>query len=314
MANKLSEDLSNNITLIDNLHRGRVDNLFKTLIERENVHFINLDLRNLEELKDNIWSDYEQVYHLAAIVGVKHCVKYPELVLEVNLKSSLNIVQLMKEKKCKKILLSSTSETYADGMELGIIKIPTDEKVPLVIKDVLNPRSSYAVSKIASEQIVIFNSKNNYNYSIVRYHNIFGPRMGYAHVIPEVIKRILKKENPFKVYGYNQSRAFCYVDDAINQTIAVMDSELANSEIFHIGNNTEEIKILDLVKELFRILNYKAEMKCIEPPKGSVDRRSPDTTKINKIMRELYLKSSRDTLKETAKWYQNDFINDGAWE
>lgn len=313
LANKLSNDAENQITIADNLHRGQMDDAFVALINKENVHFEQVDLTSRESMQP-IWEYYDQIYHLAAIIGVKHCMNHPDLVLKVNLLSTLNIVELAKEMKVKKIIFSSTCETYAGGFEYNIVKVPTDETVPLMVGDVTNPRLSYAASKIAGEQMVIFNAANNYKYSIVRYHNIYGQRMGYVHVIPEVLKRIYQKETPFKLYGANQTRSFCHVYDGVDETIAVMNSEKTDNQIIHIGNNTEEILIKDLVLKIFDILKVKLPTEEVPAPLGSVNRRCPNISKIKELTGIAPKVTLDEGLKMTVDWYWNQIEQGKIWE
>ncbi len=313
LAKRLSVDSSNTVHIADNLKRGRTDEEFKQLLLKPNVKFYNADLTNVDSMKA-IWEYYDEVYHLAAIVGVKHCTRDPAGVLNSNIMSTINIIRLITENKCKKLVFSSTSETYSGGFELGVIKIPTDETVPLCIADIKNPRFSYAVSKIVGEQMVIFNSRDNYRFSIVRYHNVFGPRMGYAHVIPEILKRIYQGENPFKIYGFDQTRSFCFVEDAVSQTIACMGSNTADSEIVHIGNNQEEILIKDLVTKIFNLLNYDADTLEVPALSGSVSRRCPDISKLVSLT-AVYPKITLDEgLKKTVEWYQEQLERGDVWE
>ncbi|MBI4222428.1 MAG: NAD-dependent epimerase/dehydratase family protein [Planctomycetes bacterium] len=313
LSSKLAQDDNNEIYILDSLSRGRADDELKKLISRSNVRFFNIDLTDLEATKQ-IWQYYDEVYHLAAIIGVKHCVNNPARVLDVNLKSTMNLIRLLKENKCRKIVFASTSETYASGFELGIVKVPTDETVPLSIADVKNPRFSYAVSKIAGEQMIIFNADKNYNYTIIRYHNIFGPRMGYAHVVSEILKRIYQKENPFRIYGYDQTRSFCFVQDGVEQTIACMRNTSTNGEIVHIGNNQEEILIGELVKKLFKLVGYEAKTENISAPLGSVKRRCPDISKIKKLTGVSPKVSLDEALRKTIDWYRPRIKQGDVWE
>ena len=66
--------------------------------------------------------------------------------------------------------------------------------------------------------------------------------MGFGHVIPHLVERFLDGETPFKIYGANQTRSFCYIDDGALGTIQAMECEDAKNDIFHIGNE-EEITI-----------------------------------------------------------------------
>lgn len=313
LAKKLVEDPANEISIADNLVRGRADSEFEQLLQMPKVKFFDLDLTDLPSMKI-IWGYFDEVYHLAAIIGVKHCMKDPARVLEVNLKSTMNIIQLVIENRCKKLLFSSTCETYASGFGLGIVKLPTNENVPLSVSDIRNPRSSYAVSKMAGEQLIIFNAEGNYNFSIVRYHNIFGPRMGYAHVIPEILNRIYNKESPFKIFGADQTRSFCYVDDGVEQTIGCMRSDRTNGEIVHVGNNRGEILIRNLVKKLFDLTDYKSGLLEVPAPVGSVKRRCPDISKMERLTGISPRVSLDQALKQTVDWYWPRLKKGEVWE
>jgi len=303
LAKKLSLKKNNNITIIDNFESGKNDKFFRDLITKENVNFVKLNLINLGDMKKRVWKYYDNVYHLAAIVGVKNCMEFPSKALEVNIKSTFNVEQLMRENRCRKIVFASSCEVYASGYQLGIVPIPTNEEVPVSIKDVFNPRWSYAVSKLFGEQLFIFNSSNLYDYSIVRYHNIFGPRQDFSHAIPEIIRRILLKESPLKAYGYNQARSFCFIEDAIIQTISVMENDSTNGEILNIGNDIEELKIIDLYHKILKIMKYNIKLELIQAPRGSVNRRSPNLEKIKKLTEFHPLMDSEEALEKTINWY-----------
>lgn len=303
LAKKLLLNKNNNITIIDNFESGKNDKFFRDLIKKENVNFVKLNLINLNDMKKRVWKYYDNVYHLAAIVGVKKCMEYPSKVLDVNIKSTFNVEQLMRENRCRKIVFASSCEVYASGFQFGIVPIPTNEEVPVAIKDIFNPRWSYAISKLVGEQLFIFNSLKLYDYSIVRYHNIFGPRQDFSHAIPEIIRRILLKESPLKVYGYNQTRAFCFIEDAINQTISVMDNDSTNEEILNIGNDIEELKIIDLYYKILKIMKYQTKLELIQAPTGSVNRRSPNLEKIKRLTEFPSLTDSFEALENTINWY-----------
>lgn len=318
LALRLSEDAGNTITIADNFIRGKKDPDFLKLLANPTIKLAPVDLTNWQEVKEKVRGYYDHIYHLAAIVGVKHCTSNPDRVLETNIQSTLNIIKLGRENKCKKMLFSSTCETYAGGFKLNVAKTPTAEDVPLIVTDVKNPRWSYAGSKLVGEQLIIFNSgefkEGSYEYVILRYHNIYGPRMGYAHMLPEIIKRALAGENPLKVYGHNQTRAFCYIADAIEQTILSMANPQIKNEILHVGNSQEEISIIDGVKQILSSLNLKPALELLAAPAGSVDKRCPDTSKITALTGFIPKVSVSEGFSKTAEWYVQDLKKNGAWE
>jgi len=304
LAKHLADEAAE-VTVCDNLFRGQMDKDFTALIRRNNVNFINIDLTERKEL-DKLGRDYDVTYHLAAINGTKYFYEVPEKVLQVNILSLINILDWFTNASCKKIVWTSSSETYAGTMSITELPVPTPEEVPLTITDVFNPRFSYAGSKIAGELLAInYSRAYGLNVSIVRPHNIYGPRMGYEHVIPQFIRRIIDREDPFKVYGGMQSRAFCYIDDFVRgvELLGKLFENSGQPKIVNIGNDKEEIIILDLARRLFDLSDFHPELDISPAPEGSVDRRCPDIFQARTIL-GYEPKIDLDTgLRKTYDWY-----------
>lgn len=294
------------VTIADNLSRGKMDFEMKELLQRSNVKFLELDVTDFSQFR-KLDSDYDFVYHLAAINGTKYFYEMPEKVLKVGVLGAINALEWFKNNKKGKILFTSSNEAYASYINLQGGPIPTPETVPLCIDDVTNPRWSYGGGKIIGELLFInYSQAFHFPMSIIRYHNSYGPRMGKEHVIPEFLMRIIKKEDPFKIFGADTTRSFCYIDDTIHATQQVMESEKTNGEIVHIGNDREEITMLDLAKKMFKLFNYQPKnLEIKEAPEGSVKRRCPDLTKIRELVGYQPSVNLDEGLKKTYNWYQN---------
>ena len=311
LAKKLAEDYS--ITLIDNFSRNQMDSYFKTLISMKNIRFIDADLTEKRFYKElDVY--YDWIFHLAAINGTKYFYEKPYEVLHVNILSLMNMLEWINDKNCGKLLFSSSSEAYAGTIrEFNslINYIPTAETIPLCINDIYNERFSYGGSKLIGELLVInyFRKLVVAKYSVVRYHNIYGPRMGNEHVIPEFCKRIFKKEVPFNIFGGEETRAFCYIDDAIDGTLKVMLSKKCDGEILHVGNDSEEIKISDLAKKLLKLNNSDATIKINPSPSGSVMRRCPDIMKLKSLTNFDPKVNISKGLKIVSDWYIKNYTN-----
>lgn len=305
IANKLSENLENHITIVDNLLRGRIDEEFQNLIKKENVTFINGDLTDPRIFFD-LDHDYDYIYHLAAIIGVKNVMNNPDKVLSVNTVSTLNIFQFAKTiTNLKRILFSSTSEVYTGTLKHYGIDIPTSENVNLTIDDISSNRTTYALSKIFGESVCFtFGQKYNIPFTIVRYHNIYGQRMGFAHVIPELFIKI-KENDKIDLPSPTHSRAFCYIDDAVEMTIKSCESENTKGEILNIGNSDSEIKMYDLVKIISQVMGKKVTINKLPDTPGSPTRRCPDTTKINNLLKLDIKTNLYDGIKKTFEWYSD---------
>ena len=186
----------------------------------------------------------------------------------MNVLSTLHLLEWARDREVK-LLFSSTSETYAGTIRLMDGFIPTEEDVPLCIDDIRNVRWSYGASKILAEcAFFAYARVAPIRFSIVRYHNIYGPRMGFEHVMPQFLDRILKRQLPLEVFGGDESRAFCYITDAVAATRLVMESSDADGEVVHIGNSKEEIAICDLATLMLEIFGTSVELAIKLAPSG----------------------------------------------
>lgn len=292
------------IDIIDNLSRGKHDKYFKFLLRDNNVNFYNHDLSKIPEIKYN---RYLFIFHLAAIVGVKNVIEKPYDVLEKNIRLLTNSISLAKkQKKLKRFFFFSTSEIYAGSLNNKIIKFPTNENNILSLNNLSNKRSTYMLSKIYGEALCHF---SNLPYTIFRPHNIFGERMGMSHVIPELTKKSLrKKDTSLEVHNSNDSRCFCFIDDALQIIIKSMYSKKTLGKTYNLGDSRKEIKIYDLAKKILKILNINKKIKNKIIDNSSPKRRVPS---MNKLFNDINfkLKSSFErNLKSTVLWYKDYLI------
>ena len=204
--------------ICDNNIRGKLDSDLKILTQRDNVKYLKLDLTSEKDVS-SLDTDYDMVFHLAAINGTENFYKIPYTVMEVTINSTMLLLSHFKDSDTK-IVFSSSSEVYAGTIKQGTGLIPSSEEIPCTIDDVLNERFSYGGSKLAAEILInSFSKQYGLKFQIIRYHNIYGPRMGTKHVMPQMIYRTKNKQNPFLIYGPKQTRAFCYIDDAVDATL-----------------------------------------------------------------------------------------------
>lgn len=303
----LSENVDDEVHIIDDLSKGENDEEFKTVIERGNVTFYEMDLTDLDTYS-KIESEYDQIYHLAAIVGVRKVTENPVLTIKVNTLSTIYLLEHIKKmERTPKILYASSCENYAGSINNCNVQVPTPEDIPLCIEDVYNPRWSYAATKILGEIACLHYSKQyDFDTTVVRYHNIYGPRMGAQHVIPEFILRLKNDPNKLEMFGGYQYRSFCYVTDAAKMTIKLMNNKKANDNIINIGNDYKCVEISSIGKELSNIMNISPEFVEMGAPKGSTERRMPDL----KLIKELGAYVSEVSLDQgiinTFKWYHGD--------
>ena len=309
LAQHLLLHTDHTITLVDNLWRGKRDADLEALITNPRITFSTGDLTDPAFFKTLV-PNFDYVYHLAAVNGTKFFYEVPHEVLRINIQSLFNILDWAKglEKK-PRLLFTSSNEAYAGALEsFGQLPLPTPEDVPLVVSDVYNPRWTYAGSKLIGELMVINYAKSfGIPSVIVRPHNFYGPRAGTEHVIPQLSARILVHEDPFTIYGADETRSFCYIEDAVRAMAHVIEAEDFNvdrAEIFHIGSD-EETQISELAEELFKVAQWRPQSIIVgESKQGSVKRRLPHTGKLQKKGWK-HETSRAEGIKKTFEWYKN---------
>lgn len=297
------------VTIADNVISRDIES-YLSLYDRNSFEIVLDDFSSLDAYQ-KLGIDYDQVYVLAAIVGVNPTLESPEKVIEINTKIILNCLEWLKRCKKIKVVFTSTSEVYAGAIDSFKYPVPTDELVPVCISNIGDKRFTYAVTKIMGESAFLsYARKYQFNIVVVRYHNVFGSDMGFKHVIPHLVERFLKGESPFLIYGHDQTRAFSYVDDAVKGTILAMNKEGISGEIFHIGSE-EEISIERLTKTVGKMMGYTGGYEYAPSYPGSVARRCPDINKAKKLLGYQPITPWESGLKSTVDWYVKYFESNG---
>lgn len=308
LAVRLSREPGTDLVIVDDLRRGRVDQDAKALLSGANVRFLQRDLTEPASFAE-LGSGFDEVYHCAAVVGVRNVVDRPDIVLRVNALSLIFLLDWYVRGGGERLLFPSSSEAYAWTQRWHPLPVPTPEEVPLSVAELANPRVSYAASKMFGELAVTqYCRQHDKHFAIVRYHNVYGPRMGTQHVIPELYWRaIVQRQNPLIVYSIDHRRAFCYVDDAVAATIAALRSPEATGRTLNIGNDREEITIGGLARTLLEVSGVDARLEGCEAPNDPVDRRCPDLTKARRLLGCEPTVTLANGLRRTVAWYEPFF-------
>lgn len=294
------------VFIADNFIRSERDQAFQDLVAQDNVHEININLSEGEQYHQ-LPEEVDYVYHLCAFNGTQNFYSHSFSVL---LHSTLPTILLLQKygasKALKRFIYAGSSEAYACSVTRFAWPVPTDETVPLGIEDPLNPRWSYGGSKMHGElACVAANKELGTPFTILRYHNIYGPRMGDKHVVPDFIERA--KKGVFELYGYEDTRSFLYVADAVVATMACAEHPGAQGEIIHLGSD-EEIKILTLAETMMRLMGKSDTIRCHASPTGSVKRRAPNVAKLMALIDFKPQYSLEAGLKETLSFYAPELL------
>lgn len=265
------------VDLVDDFSRGQNDEAVGELLESGRVRLLERDLRVpgvLAEADD----DYNLIAHLAAIVGVANVLERPYDVLRDNLAMTEEALALARRQVAlDRLLFISTSEVYAGALEHFDLPIPTPESTPLTLPGLDRPRTTYLLSKIYGEAMC---HHSGLPFTIVRPHNVYGPRMGLAHVIPELLQRAHNAtDGRLEVFSVDHRRTFCYIDDAVEMIARAVESPQCSGQTLNVGTQTPEVAVEELAQLIVEIVGKDLEIVPLATTPGSPTRRCPDMTK-----------------------------------
>ena len=231
------------VRALDNNWRG---NLRRLEAVKNDIEFVEADIRDTAAV-DRALDGMDAVWHLAFVNGTELFYSMPEQVLDVGVRGMLAVLDGCRRHGVGELMLASSSEVYQTPPA-----VPTDETVPLSVPDVLNPRYSYGGGKIISELMAINYGRKDFDRVMVfRPHNVYGPDMGWEHVLPQFALRlkalVAERDDdplPFPIQGTGaETRAFNYIDDFV-EGIMTIESRGRHLTVYHVGT-TEEVAIAD---------------------------------------------------------------------
>lgn len=248
------------------------------------VERIAADMRDARAVRGAL-RGVHTVFHLAYVNGTQRFYEIPHEILEVAVKGITNILDGMRAHRVRKLMLISSSEVYQEPEIL-----PTPEAVRLVVPDLDNPRYSYGGGKIISELMATHCARHyGFDWRILRPHNIYGPDMGFDHVVPALIRRMseLRRVSGARVLDVpiegngEQTRSFCYIDDAVDG-ILLASGALAPNGVYHLGTD-REVRIAELARRIARCLGLRIRLRPGPPKEGAALRRCPDISKLRNL-------------------------------
>ena len=288
-------DRDYDVTVIDNLSTGKLDNIRNLLENNKNLNLIQGDIRDLSLLQ-KIFNNKDYVFHLAAISSVAKSVENPILVDEVNIRGTLNILVAARDTSIKKVVFASSAAVYGDTREL-----PKREDMPP------NPLSPYAVSKLTGEYYCrVFSELYDLKTISLRYFNVYGarqdPNSEYAAVIPKFIHRILDNKPPI-IYGDgSQTRDFIYVKDIVRANLLAIEKKDITG-VFNIASG-RKTSINTLANMIMDILDRKLKPIYEKPREGDIKDSYADISKAKNKLGFKPLYTLEDGLGGTIEYFK----------
>ena len=242
------------VIVIDNLHKGKKDNLESVLSK---IQFEEIDIRDYASL-EKILSNIDGVFHQAALTVVQDSFDRPEEYHDVNVVGTENIFRLAKKNNFK-VVYASSSSVYGHK-----------ETMPINEDSERNPINPYGQTKLDDEFLFEKYSKMGAKIIGLRYFNIFGKgqTLEYAGVITKFIDRINQKQPPIIFGDGTQIRDFIYVEDVVMMNLLCMESH--KTELLVNVGTGDAISILELAKMMIDVSGLEMQPIFDAPLEGDI--------------------------------------------
>ena len=281
---------------------------FQISDKNKNLSFDLKDFKNCLQVCDGV--DY--IFNLACNMGGMGFIENNKAECMLSVLINTNLLRAGLQNKISKYYFSSSACVYnaSKQNDTFIEGLKEEDAYPAM------PEDGYGWEKLFSERMCRhFYEDFGLDVRIARYHNIYGPEGTYdggrekapAALCRKIINAKIQNEKNIEVWGDGkQTRSFLYIDDCIEATMSVFDSDF--TDVFNIGSE-EQVSINQMIDKIEEIADYKVERKYdISKPKG-VRGRSSDNSLINSKINWSPKFSLNDGLEKTYKWIYSSIIN-----
>lgn len=287
LVERLASEGSYRVVVLDNLLTGSTAKLPKS----DNVTFIEGDVNLASTVMDVMHAtQFDYVFHYAAVVGVQRTLQNPVLVLN-DINGIRNVLDMSRATGVKRVFFSSSSEVYGEPVEFPQNEYTTP----------LNSRLPYAIVKNVGEAFLrSYHKEYGLDHTILRFFNTYGPKQSKDFVISKFIEQAIEGKD-ITIYGDgSQSRTFCYIDDNIDATMMCLSKDLVVNDVMNVGSD-DEISIHQLAMKVIEITNSSSKIRFLPALKeGDMTRRKPDNSKMLSILNRP-LTSLEEGIKRTLQ-------------
>lgn len=297
IVDQLAEAGAAEIVVLDNFVRGRDANL-SAASAAGNVTVIKGDIRDADLLR-SLMAGIDVVFHQAAI-RITQCAEDPRLAVDVLVNGTYEVVEAAADAGVRKIVAASSASVYGLAEEF-----PTGESHHPYANDTL-----YGAAKTFNEGLLrSFRAMRGVDYVMLRYFNVYGPRMDIYGVYTEVLirwmERIASGQPPLILGDGKQTMDFVFTEDIARANILAATSDVSG-EVFNIASGVET-SLIELAQALQRVMASSLPLE-FGPPRGvnAVTRRLAD---ISQARERLGWKPTVDLdegLRRLVAWWQSE--------
>jgi UDP-glucose 4-epimerase len=285
------------VTVLDNFTRGRPENLVSAR-ESGVLRVIDGDIRD-RNLVRSLMQGTDVVFHQAAI-RITQCATDPRLALEVLVDGTYEVVEAAADAGVRKVVAASSASVYGLAEEF-----PTSERHHPYANDTI-----YGAAKTFNEGLLrSFHAMRGLDYVMLRYFNVYGPRMDiyglYTEVLIRWMERIEAGKPPLVLGDGQQTMDFVYTEDIARANLLAADSDVTD-DVFNIGSCTET-SLVELAYALQRAMGSNLELE-FGPPRGvnAVTRRQADISRAQELLGWKPEVGLDEGLRRLVAWWRSE--------
>lgn len=279
------------VRIFDNLLTGRAEAI------PQGVEHVDGDLRDLDAVR-SASRGIDVVFHQAALRSVPRSVDEPMLAMECNVRGTLNVLLGAEEAGVRRVVYASSSSAYGGAQrEVQREDDPTD------------PRSPYAVSKLAGEHYCrVWTHLGRMSTVSLRYFNVFGPGQHrdskYAAVFPAFVSALVEGRAPEVHWDGEQSRDFSYIDDVVRANLAAADAgERASGAVVNVGGGDPKT-INEVLRSIADAVGTWIEPTHLPMRAGDVRATRADLTRGRELLGWAPEMGWTEAVERTVAWFR----------
>jgi len=263
---------------------------------RQSIDFFLGDIRD-QSFVEEACEDVEIVFHLAALIAIPYSYAAPSSFVETNVNGTLNVLEAVRRKGCRRLVHTSTSEVYG-----------TPESVPITEDHPLRGQSPYSATKIGADKLAeAYHASFGAPVVTLRPFNTYGPRQSTRAVIPTILSQMIAGRSEIRLGNLEPKRDFTFVTDTVTGFIAAGIAPGIEGEVIQLGTgSTYSIgEIFEIAKRLTGSDAVPvSESERIRPEKSEVMVLLSDPSRAGALLGWEPTVSIEDGLSQTAKWVE----------
>lgn len=270
-----------------------------TLSSFPNFSFIRADIRNLEQCESALSGvKVTKIAHIAARAGVRPSIKDPILYEEVNVKGTLNMLELARKFQVQNFVLTSSSSVYGNSKQ-----IPFKEDDSATDR----PISPYAATKKASEALgYTYHHLYGIPVNVVRPFTVYGPK-GRPDMAPWLFLEACIKGTTINKFGEGETRRdYTFIEDFVDGFVSALNTPLG-FEIFNLGNSAT-VSLNEAIATVEEVVGKKLTINQLGPQPGDVDLTNACVDKARKLLGYNPRTSFKDGMTKFYQWYKENLL------